>query len=458
MTRALGVTTAFLGLAACGREPPPPHVVLVTIDTLRADHLSLYGYARATSPEIDAFGAEALVFTDAITLLPKTAPGMATHLSGLPPCAHGVRSNPVRIPAGVPMLAERLRERGYRTAAFVANPVLAAAKGFGRGFDHFEVIEAGDPTSGESFVRGGTVELNARFLEWASDGDWERPTFVWLHYLDPHGPYNPPAEVEALFLRDALGRADRRKLPTDYEPLPGKPVNWVLGAIPRYQARGGEQRVGRYIARYDAEIRHVDAAFADVIGFLRGRNLFDGAAVLLTSDHGESLGENDYWFEHGWFVGEGSLRIPMIVKPPGGADGLRVDRTVSNLDTTPTILALAGVEQPAELEGRDLLGPLPKTGPFLIENMRTYPDRFVGVRTSHYKFLREVYSGREELHDLRAGPGDVSGELPELAARLRRELDGALAACAARSHGQAEEIRAGEELSRQLEALGYTDH
>ena len=446
----LAAALAALSAVGCGGDAVErPHVVLITVDTLRADHLSLSGYERATSPNIDAFAAGAWHYPDATAVLPKTGPSIATHMSGLHPCVHQVTANRIGIPPEVPMLAESLKAAGYRTAAFVSNPVLSVPKGYGRGFDVYRQFTK----------EGGLDGLTRRFVQWARKNDWEAPTFVWLHFIDPHGPYTPPGDYADLFRGDELFESDARTLPITYERLPGWPVNYVLGAIPRYQVRGGEDRVAAYVAWYDAEIRYMDDAFGQVVGLLEERGLLDSALVVFTADHGESMGEHDYWFEHGWYPYEATSRIPMIVKPPGAAEGRVVEGQVTNLDTAPTILAAAGLRVGSELAGRDLLRPLPDGGAVLVLNTSTYPDRYVGVRTPRHKFLRELNTGREELFDLSADPNEernVVSELPDVAASLRDALEARLRECAGRARGAAVEVRPDAEAARQLEELGYT--
>ena len=154
----------------CVREVSRPHIVLITADALRADHLSVNGYRRKTSPNIDEFADVAWHFTRMITVIPKTGPSFATFFTGRHPREHGVRANFTAIPLELPTLAERLRAVGYRTAAFVSNPVLRENMGFARGFDHYEVHERQD----------GVRRVNRAFLRWGRRGVWDRPTFVWL--------------------------------------------------------------------------------------------------------------------------------------------------------------------------------------------------------------------------------------------------------------------------------------
>ena len=424
-----------------------PHVLLVTVDTLRADHLSVHGYARETSPRIDAFARSALHYTDMVTVLPKTGPSIATHLSGVDPCQHQVTANRLRIPDEVPLVAETFRAAGYETVAWVSNPVLSPEKGFDRGFERYE-----------GFAEEGAMSrLQRQLLRWVEERDWSRPTFTWVHYIDPHGPYTPPPEYAGLFTGDELSRAETRRLPTYYEPLQGWPVNYVLGAIPRYQLVGSEDRVAAYVAAYDAEIRYMDAAFGELLDGLRARGVYDGTAIVLTADHGESLGEHDYWFEHGWYAYEATLHVPMIVKPVGAVTPRVIDSQVSNLDTTPTLLAAAGLPVPAQLQGASLLTDPGERGPLLIQNTSTYPDRYLGVRLSGLKYLREARGGRE-LYALEADPREERNLVEERGAEARRldeALRDAVEACAA--IGTTEEVTPGSEAARQLEALGYTE-
>jgi arylsulfatase A-like enzyme len=427
-------------------EAPPPHLVLFTADTLRPDHLSLNGYARETSPRIDAFARQAWHFAGAFSVIPKTAPSFATMFTGRHPRQHGVRWNFGRIPEGLPLLAERLREAGYRTAAFVGNPALRESRGFARGFDTWAPVP------------GGVAPLLDAFFLWA-EAPWDAPTFVWIHTLDPHGPYEPPAAYEGLFLGDAHSGSNAR-VPRGYAVDPEHPEK-VLGAVPRYQQRpDGEDRVSHYVARYDAEIRLVDDAFGRVLDFLRARGLYDAGAILFSSDHGESLGEHDYYFEHGWFAYEPGLRIPWLLKTPGQTRGQRVDAPVSNLDFLPTALALAGLDPDVPLEGRNLLSGSLDDAPVVVENSDRYPQKFFGLRTATEKYLRSDDGAVEELYDLSADPGETVDRIrdrPERARALAAELDRRLEALGASAEIPARGAPDDAATSERLRALGYVE-
>jgi arylsulfatase len=450
-TVTLASTVLILAGCSGGARDGRPHLLLITSDTLRADHLSLHGHSRATSPSIDAFAAQSWNFTDAVTVIPKTGPSFTTLFTGQHPQVHGVRSNFDGVPAKLPVLAERLRALGYRTAAFIGSPVLRSGKGYDRGFDVFRTF---DGRRGE-----GVVPVNHAFLEWARD-EWTQPTFVWIHYMDPHGPYLPPADLAGAFLDDAIARADARVLPAEAPPAPGGISNKVLGAIPLYQILDGERRVAVYVARYDAEILGMDRAFGEVIDFLEGRDLLAESAVLFSSDHGESLGENDFWFEHGWFADEAELHVPLLIRTPGQVVGGRVERQVSNLDLLPTILALVGEPADPALTGTDLLDPSAAAAPLLIENSDQYPEKYHGIRAAPWKYLRRAGDGREMLFDLRSDPHeqrDLSAHEPERLRELRSACDeGLRAAREAAVEGTAGSPDDPATLER-LKALGYVD-
>lgn len=405
---AMLVAGVFLALASCADPGPPPHILLVTADTLRTDHLSFFGYPRETSPNLDAFAAGAFAFSQAFSVIPKTAPSFTTIFTGRHPQEHGVRSNFARAPEALPMLAEQLREAGYRTAAFVSNPALREAKGFARGFDTYRMLTEED----------GVAKVNRAFLAFLEE-PWDGPTFVWLHYIDPHGPYEPPPAYEALFRDDELSRSPAL-VPRGYAVDEGSP-NKVLGAVPRYQQRSdGEQRIARYVARYDAEIRYMDDAFGRVLDALREKRLLEQTAVVFSSDHGESLGEHDLYFEHGWFAYDATLRVPLLIKQPGQRTGRRIDTPVSTLDFFPTLLGLARIHQKSE-HGVDLLNEVKRPSPVLVESSDRYPEKFHGARTRGWKYLRRAGDGREELYDLEADPNetnDLAGERADLQSEL----------------------------------------
>lgn len=444
--------------AACREAPAqPPHIVLISADALRWDHLSMNGYARATSPRIDAFARRATHFSDAVTMIPKTGPSFTTLFTGLPVRRHGVDANRYAIPTDFPVLAEQLAEAGYQTAAFVSNPVLKDVYGYARGFETYTLHGEDDAME--------RAEREA--IAWIGSAPFARPTFLWVHLIEPHGPYTPPASDLALFANDAIANADGRRVPLEYEPLHGFNPIYTLGAIPSYQRLGDEDRAAHYVAAYDAEIRRMDRAFGALVDALEARGVLDGAVVVFLSDHGESLGESDYWLEHGWFAFDGSMRVPLLLKAAQQDEARTVPGPVSLLDVAPTLLAQARVASPPALAGRDLLAAPPEPDePVVIWNATTYPERYIGLRTPAWKYLRRVRPedgvgaiaprGAEELYDLRADPGetrDLASQQPEQVAARRDELVRRLAEMGTAPERVAPEVDAATE--ERLRALGY---
>jgi arylsulfatase A-like enzyme len=271
-----------------------------------------------------------------------------------------------------------------------------------------------------------------------------------------------------LFVDDELFRMNPRTVPLEYTPQEGAPVNQILGAVPRYQRLGDENRVAWYVSQYDAEIRFMDDRVGEMLDLLHEVAIFETSGILFTSDHGESLGEHELFFEHGWFAYDSTLRVPLLVKPPGAVSRRVVDAQVSNLDTLPTLLAMAGIPPDPTLPGRDLLDRHLQGGrsldpsephPLLVRNPNNYPRRFEGVRTPAFKFIRETREGGEELYDLAADPAETRNLVeirPELAARLRSRLEELRDAEGA----EREEMRVVEPSGAELELLrelGYVD-
>jgi arylsulfatase A-like enzyme len=324
------------GLAGSGLS-----VVLITIDTLRADHLSTYGYRRPTSPSIDALAREGTVFTEAYTFWPKTRGSFVAMLTGKPPSRTGYsKTHPVLLDMNA-TLASVLKAVGYETTAFVDNPNVAAQLGYAKGFDAYrETWQEKDLATEMDRTRAITVAA-AAYLEAARP---DRPFLLWLHYVNPHTPYEPPEPFSTMFTE---GAEEGPALPV----VPG-----LHGGIPKQWAAPGRNRLGYYIGQYDGEIATVDAEVGRVLQALRGSAMQDKTLVVLTSDHGESLGEHDYYFDHGENLFDPSLRIPLIVRLPGGPAGQRSDTFASTLDLVPTVLDAVKASWPPDLGGTSLLG------------------------------------------------------------------------------------------------------
>jgi len=403
---AAAASLVVMGPLACRETPRPPaprpspssgsnlNVLLITIDTLRADHLGLYGYARPTSPRIDALAGQAVVFEHAYTYWPKTRGSMAIMLTGRRPSQNGYgKSHPVLL-AFNPTLASVLKEAGYATAAAVDNPNVASANGYAKGFDAYRETWQEPALRTETDRARAITETAIAFLKQKRD----RPFFLWLHYVNPHAPYAPPAPYDTAFL-DAASRGGPR-LPT---------VPAFHGGIPRQWAVKGQDRLGYYVAQYDGEIAAVDQEVGRVMDALRDSGLAARTVFALTSDHGESLGEHDYYFDHGEDVFEPSLAIPLIMGGPGLAGGRRVSGFASTLDVLPTLLDAVKVSYPPELAGTSLL-PLARGDAKGVDRLFAQNDRNLSATWDERYKLVATPAGdgrRLALYDRAADPGET---------------------------------------------------
>jgi arylsulfatase len=283
--RLLAALLLLTPAPALASSAPARNVLLITVDTLRADHLSSYGFALETSPHIDSLAAESALFERAVAASSSTAPSHASILTSLYTRQHsiGYRNGDTRLDGEI-TLAEVLHREGYATGAFLGNVVLRRRMGLARGFetydDELSDAEASRPLVFERRAQDTTL----RALAWLEQV--REPFFLWVHYQDPHGPYDPPD-----------GYAGRFELPMDpdEEPLPLLESSLAFGGVPAYQVLPGLTRASEYRARYAGEIRYADHWIGKLLASPRARN----AIVVLTADHGESVGERNRYFMHG---------------------------------------------------------------------------------------------------------------------------------------------------------------
>ena len=411
---------ALLALPACGGDSEgagsevrnvPARFVLVTIDTLRADRVGCYGAEHATTPHLDALAARGVRFENAISPAPLTLPSHATLLTALDPPEHGVRSNGrFRLQDDVPTLAERMQARGFATAAFVSAFVLDRRFGLARGFDHYDDrVGVQHPEEGVA-SRAADQTVDAA-LAWLADAP-ER-FLLWLHLYDPHSPYAPP------------------------EP---------------HQTR----QLGR---PYEGEIAFADEQLGRLLAAIDARFPAGGTVVIVTSDHGESLGEHGE-ATHAFSIYDATQRVPLLMAGPGLPSGAVVTAGLARLaDVAPTVLELAGAAGLASPTGKSLL-PLvrgePEAEPRIawVETLATQLDfgwsPLLGVRTLEHKYVR---APRPELYALASDPGELqnlASEQPELA----RELD-ALVEERGAARNASPNLAMDPEVIERLRALGY---
>jgi arylsulfatase A-like enzyme/Tfp pilus assembly protein PilF len=358
----------------------------VTIDTLRADRLGCYGYRATTTPVLDALAARGVRFTTAVAHAPLTAPSHASILTGLLPLGHGVRDNgSFVLPPSPTTLAEAFRDAGYRRAAFVSGFPLDHRFGFARGFETYDdrLLRGGDPRRA-AYVERPAAETTRTAVAWMAGA--HAPWFAWVHYFDPHAPYAPPGDLAARFASSP----------------------------------------------YDGEIASVDRELGRLLTAAEAGP--SGTLVLVTSDHGESLGEHGE-ATHGVFVYDATLRVPWVMAGPGVPRG-RVSPVVARgVDVAPTLLDYAGLRVPAAMHGRPLRpaadGREMKDAPAYAESLFCRLNlgwaELHAWRTARWKLIE---ASRPELYDLEADPGetrDVSagraGDARALRSALRRALE-----------------------------------
>lgn len=436
------------------------NVLLITIDTLRPDHLSSFGYPRKTSPSIDELASRGVSFDLAFTYWPKTRGSFAAMFTSLYASQHGLTVRERDLPDFNETMAETFGKAGYRTAAAVDNGNLDAALGFAQGFEEYE----------QSWLRAETeadrTEVITRFGEEFLARRNERPFFLWLHYVNPHTPYEPPEDLLRSFRDDGL-------VPRGMELAE---VVGFHGGVNRNLAAGveaGERSWGDYVDRYDAEILFADRHVGRVLKALAGGPWASTTAVVLTSDHGESLGEHDYFFDHGDDLFNPSLRVPLILSFPGFLPGgERVTGAVSTLDVFPTILDLAQISFPPGLQGRSVLPLVRGTRSSLHEALFFQNDRhLMAISNGRLKLIANPAAAREDdgyaLYDMFRDPGEEEDRYQGAESRVA-PLSAELSSFHTRTvawqqtttsrragTGSTEDEELSEAARRSLEALGY---
>jgi arylsulfatase A-like enzyme/Flp pilus assembly protein TadD len=387
------------------------HVVLISIDTCRADYLSCYGYARPTTPNIDALAQKGYLFSNTITPIPLTLPAHTSMLTGTIPPHHGKHENkdPYFDPSHV-TLAGLLKAKGYSTGAFVGSQILNGSFGLDRGFDIY-----GDRFEQADDSERRAEEVNRAAFAWLEEQK-DKPVFLFLHYYDPHDDYEPPEPFAAEFKESP----------------------------------------------YAGEIAYTDHCIGEVFAKLKSLGMYESSLIIVTGDHGEMLGEHGET-THMYFIYQSAVKVPLIYKLPGSNAGERIDDIAGIVDIVPTVCDLLGIEPPAGIQGENLGGYFSNERPESEERHlfceSLYPTKYEGntllcVTSERWKYIQTT---RPELYDLQNDPGEqtnLADAEPQRVRILKDRLAQVLEESVRQEKGQ-EDAPLDAEALKHLHSLGY---
>ena len=381
------------------RQLPLPHIFLVTIETFRADHASLYGYSRETTPNLAKMAAEGAVFTRHYAQAPYTRPSLSSLVTSRYPVSLGITENLPPLPSSAVTMAERLAEGGYVTGGFVAQFLLSAHYGFNQGFHYF-------------YHHANDTSVDVVFddlLPW-SERHLPDNTFVWTHLFDPHGPYRPPAEFATTFQEDPLWKGDLATVAAGKGKLTG-------AFVPAYVEEPGQLQRRDYVARYDAELAYVDQRLGKLMDWIEAQGISEQSLVIVTADHGESMTDHGRYFCHGSLY-DHDLHIPLVVWAPGRIPaGKVVGERTAHLDILPTILDYAGLPKAAGLKGASLRAMVESDGkaaqPFTVAVTGQGEGQGVAVYSEdQLTILVDVAGKPTEAYELASDPNQRLNLLP----------------------------------------------
>ncbi len=400
-------------LFSCEQKAPQRNVLLITIDTLRADRLGCYGSRKVKTPNIDSFAEGGTLFEEVIAPTPLTLPSHASILTGQYPAEHGIRDNGFyRLPDGYPTLAAALGDEKYRTAAFVASGTLNAIFGLDQGFGSYSDMSRGKRTSLKNRAQRKAGEVNEEAISWLKS-EAREPFFLWVHYFDPHSPYAPPEEY--------------RK---------------------------------EYNHPYDGEVAYTDSEVGKLLKALKEAGLESNTLTVITADHGEALGDHGEE-SHGIFLYRPTMRVPLIFSGPGIPEGKRISIMSRLIDICPTVLEYTGNGEGFDCSGKSLLPvilgkAIPEANPSYIEtegpaNLMGWSP-LKGLRTATYKYIAPP---AKELYDIRHDPKEKIN-LIKKEGKLARKLSKEMKRIASTfPEDTRSEIFPDSTMRQKLESLGY---
>ena len=440
--RSTWILPILLCCAACARpqiEAQRPNILLISIDALRADHLSCYGYDRHTSPVIDRLAAEGTRFSGAFVNTHGTPPSHTTLLSSLYQESHrvGIGTGGVTresVPDGVGLVQEVFAGAGWHTVAVTGGGYMSRDFGFSRGFDVYIDVARG--------VDQG-ADLLLENLPGSAEND--RPVFAFLHTYQVHSPYDPPDGFKHLF----------GELPRGF-----KATSETLLEVQKDADDGLTNEDFEHLETlYDGEIRYTDEVLGRLMASLESLGFLDNAIVVVTSDHGEEFGEHGGVL-HGGTLFEELLHVPLIVAGTGAGRGVVEPSLVSLVDIAPTLLSLAGLDIPTTMQGRSVFDR-PESEQWQDQRVFSqYGDQLYSVRTPRWKFIQRTSNQRLKLFDLQRDPSErrnLAAQHPELSAALLAELEDWRSGCLQLDLGSRQDVELSEKMLEELRALGYVE-
>lgn len=493
--RALAVAAPllYLGYVGCGGSAPTPRtLIVISVDTLRADHLGCYGSERAATPCIDGFARESIRFEQLTAAAPTT---LASHLSlmtGTHGLHHGISRNAYIVHPDNVTLAEICGEAGFRTAGVVSSFALSALTDFNQGFEYFDEdfddrVRPTDPMPNHRRAASTTDAALSAVDEYEGDED----LFLFVHYFDPHHPYDPPAPFDERLEgvaaeleggKEDMDRAVEERQLAHLGEAPGL-TRVLTHGLPRklvIEADGVPRGIDEALAsRYAREVEYLDQEIGRLLEGLEEAGRYEDALIVITADHGETFWEHADAWNHGLCVYDTTMHVPFLLRRPGGEGaGRSVPNPFSQIDVLPTLLAELGLETPDCVRGEEFLdaldgAPIEERPVFAVASQPARAEgmaRDLGsswsavgksrsVRLGRYKYIHTPYLRLSELYDLEADPAErtnlligASEEIRAIEGDLRARLD------AWAESADPYPVRfGGERLRQQLKVIGYTD-
>ncbi len=386
MAKAFGLMVVLAAASACHRDSRPQNVVLISVDTMRADRVGLYGYSRPTTPNLDRwFGKDGRIWLRSWSSEASTTPSVVSMLTGQMPQEHRVRMLLQMVPRELRLLPEML-PAGWQTAGFVSNMMLTSeASGLGTHFQYYDdFVDERERYRADTFERNAAHTTDA-VLQWLGarrEKKDERPLFLWVHYMDPHGPYHPPDDWKRTF--------------THPSPIPID-IDRVLA----YEREPGVTDGLAYVDAYDEEIAYTDSQIGRL---LDGMQLdLDRTLLVFTADHGESMMDHEFWFRHAVQVYDEMVRVPLMLRGPGVVAG-KSELPASGIDITPTILAALGLPPAAPMADVDL-----RTGKGIAADRTVYTEASLSARDGDEQWRAAIRGNVKWVIGVR--PGNCRGAL-----------------------------------------------